>query len=324
MYLSYRLPVKLIFNNLDVIWLYPMFNAALSCLGLTIIFGLKDETITRVKLATVMLCTLTVGVIVLYIGNNWEILVDFLSFLLISLPLFLYMPQTIDIKITIGGGDNSSMKLYKATPEGSTAGGGGAQNSGPSVSADGSQPSQDNTQDLVNVIENLPLEMKHLLSNPRELANFMSARLSILNNLPQFNTGFKREIVQLALDRTNSTPVIPNKVSDSAKNYWYYHAVYCKAILEENIIAIILERLESADRIVGEDAADRAYKPDTVFTPGEHTKNFKILKAIAFAEMKNSFAEQNHEQRRLIKRTLERSNCKVITNESNIDDEDLD
>ena len=317
MYLSYRLPLKFIFNDLDVIWLYPMFNAALSCLGVTIIFGLKNKTITLINLALLAFCSLAMGVIVLYIGNNWLNLADFMAIL-----AFL-----CEIKITIGGG-NSITNFHSLQSQGSAAGGGGgSQSTDPSVPADGGQPSQGTTQDLDNVIqslENLPLETKRLYSNPQELANFISAYASILNHLPQFNSSYKQDILELALRRTNITPSMPDKVSDSAKRYWYYHAVYSKVALEQNIISIILERLDSAERIVGQEAADKAYNPSTMFTPSEHMKNFKIYKAIAFAEMKHSFAQQNHEQRRLIERTLKRANCKIITSKSNVDDEDLD
>ena len=101
MFLSFKLPAKFIFENLNLIWLYPMFNATLSCLGVVIIFGLNNKTIKLVKVATVGLCTLIISVFVLYIGNNWQMLADFLPLLLIHLPLFWYMPQAIDISSSI-------------------------------------------------------------------------------------------------------------------------------------------------------------------------------------------------------------------------------
>ena len=37
MYLSYRLPSRFLFENLNLIWVYPAYNAILSCLGVVII-----------------------------------------------------------------------------------------------------------------------------------------------------------------------------------------------------------------------------------------------------------------------------------------------
>lgn len=81
----------------------------------------------------------------------------------------------------------------------------------------------------------------------------------------------------------------------------------------------------AVDRAMGDAPVhSNAFTPDTPDTATEHVKHFRILKAIAFAEMNRRFRTYNHEQRRLITRTLERSGCKVITDNSNIDDEDLD
>lgn len=100
MFLSFKLPVKFMFENLNIVWLYPMYNATLSCLGVVIITGLKNQTVTRVKVALVGLCSLIIGVIVLYIGSNTDVLVNYLSFLLISLLSSWHMLQCIEMPST--------------------------------------------------------------------------------------------------------------------------------------------------------------------------------------------------------------------------------
>ena len=74
MYLSYRLPGRFIFENLNIIWVYPFFNAILSCLGVVMIYGIKNKDLKQVKLATVGLCSLIIGIIILQINHYWEIL----------------------------------------------------------------------------------------------------------------------------------------------------------------------------------------------------------------------------------------------------------
>lgn len=92
---------------------------------------------------------------------------------------------------------------------------------------------------------------------------------------------------------------------------------------------ILFQRAKEAERTMAETPIDSKTYTPTIYDSHsvsieEHKKNFDILKTIAFTEMKRRFADLNHEQRKLIKRNIPRAGCKVITDKSRFEDEDLD
>ena len=87
MYLSFRLPGKFMFDSLNIMWLYPIYNAIISCLGVVIVSGMIDKNLTFVKLATVGLVSLITCAIVLYIAYNLKNLRYAYLFLVTPLPL---------------------------------------------------------------------------------------------------------------------------------------------------------------------------------------------------------------------------------------------
>lgn len=91
MYLSYRWPARFIFENLDIMWLYTMYNAIISCLAVVIIYGIKNRNIKLFKIATVGLCSLIIGAIVLYITYDLENLRH------VCVPLATFLPLTMGI-----------------------------------------------------------------------------------------------------------------------------------------------------------------------------------------------------------------------------------
>lgn len=58
------------FECLDITWLYPVYNATISCLGVVIVYGLKDKKPTRAKIAFAGIISLILAIIVLYTRNN--------------------------------------------------------------------------------------------------------------------------------------------------------------------------------------------------------------------------------------------------------------
>lgn len=70
------------FESLNILWIYPVFNATISCLIVVIITGIKDRAIKRVQIAIVAIYSLIIGVILLCISNNWEHLVTLLPFII--------------------------------------------------------------------------------------------------------------------------------------------------------------------------------------------------------------------------------------------------
>ena len=73
MYLSFKLPFKFLFENLNWIWAYPFFNATFSCLGVVVVTGLKDQNLKLVRLAIVGICSLILSIFFLYLSYNSEI-----------------------------------------------------------------------------------------------------------------------------------------------------------------------------------------------------------------------------------------------------------
>ena len=87
MSLSYKLPGKFMFECLDIIWLYPVYNATLSCLGIVIISGIKDKNIHRFRVAIVGICSLLISVILLCTGHNLQGLIYFYEHITELLPI---------------------------------------------------------------------------------------------------------------------------------------------------------------------------------------------------------------------------------------------
>lgn len=212
--------------------------------------------------------------------------------------------------------------LFKTSAEGSSSGGGG--NNG------GVESSQGNTHpEEPNPIDTLPKPFRDLLQTPDQLYKYMTTQMGILNYLPLLDNDTKGQIVAEAFNSVKTVQTIPNNVSEKAKAYWEYQRVYTGVDLQHKILNILFKRAEQAERTMAETPIDiKTYTPTISDSHSlsieEHQKNLDILKTIAFTEMKKRFADLNHEQRRLIERNIPRAGCKVITDKSRFEDEDLD
>ena len=122
MYLAYRLPAKFLFEGLNIMWAYAMFNATISCLGVVVITGLKDQNLKPVRVAIVGICSLTIGILILYISHNTEILADAYYYIALLLPFVFTIPQEL------------SNLIVAYFPPGSPAAGPSGGNTGPSGS----------------------------------------------------------------------------------------------------------------------------------------------------------------------------------------------
>lgn len=151
MYLSYRLPGRFIFEILDIAWLYPVFNATLSCLAVIITSGLYSKEIKPIKVAIVGVCSLIIGIFVLYIHENQDALVYVYEHIAILLPytiVILFQADTIPLSsASVWARPTGLSNIGQATSfaadvnEGSSTGGGGGSGSASASVAGGASGS---------------------------------------------------------------------------------------------------------------------------------------------------------------------------------------
>ena len=118
------------FEQLNLLWVYPVYNATLSCLGVVIISGIKDKKVDRLRVGIVGICTLTVGVIVLYTHYNSEQLMYIYERLIATLPISISILCERD-KVTILSFDDQSRSAPSSSAPSSSA----PSSSAPSSSA---------------------------------------------------------------------------------------------------------------------------------------------------------------------------------------------
>ena len=144
MYLSFRLPGRFLFDSLNIMWIYPVFNAIISCLTLVMVYGMKDQNLKRVKIATVGLCSLVTGIIILYIGHYWESLRYAYEYLITFLPFTMaILSENKDIILTLhknGPSNAPAPAAGSGSGSGAAGSGSGAAGSGSGSGAAGSVP----------------------------------------------------------------------------------------------------------------------------------------------------------------------------------------
>lgn len=136
MYLSFKLPGKIMFAHLDVMCLYPIYNATLSCLSVVIISGIKDKNINRIRVAIVGMCSLIISIIVLYTHNNSQVLMYIYQHITELLPFTLIILSEISNVLFTTQPGPSSGSIPADEPSSSKQTGGGGSNKAPVPSKD--------------------------------------------------------------------------------------------------------------------------------------------------------------------------------------------
>ena len=111
MYLSFKLPFKFLFENLNWTWAYPFFNATFSCLGVVVVTGLKDQNLKLVRLAIVGIYSLILSIFFLYLSYNSEIYKGAYESLaiLLGITISLELPNILcAVERPTGGGSSAS------------------------------------------------------------------------------------------------------------------------------------------------------------------------------------------------------------------------
>ena len=180
------------FEHLDIMWLYPVYNATLSCLGVVIISGLKDKNINRMRVAIVGICSLIIGVLVLYTRDNSQVLMYVYEHLIELLPIAITIFSEID-KVII-----NLMPMTDPSPSGpsstgpstsgpsstgpSTSGPSstGPSTSGPSSTGPSSSAARDNFQNLIIPSSSLTVEQLDDFFGPPNKDNLKIARDKIV------------------------------------------------------------------------------------------------------------------------------------------------
>ena len=344
-YIGYRFPIKFMLDQLGLLQYSPFSSIIITLCSITVIANIKKRKVKPIQVYLAFFFTLSLPLLAWFSGDYFKELFASLGFLFAHLPLIWGSLKDILNVIKgnkmIMGPSSIPSNLFKMGPEGGSSGGGNNGDGGQSSQAGttseqagttseqaGTTSEQAEEQRLAETeraVLNLPEEFKNLLRDPNLLSSVMSSKMSILNHYPQFTNTFKTEIVLEAMSRTLNTPAIPNRVSVEALPYWLYHRVYCKANLEENILHVLHDHARAAENASGTTpVASNAFTPDTGFSARDHQQNFKILKAIAFGEMKHRFPTYNHEQRKLITRKLGTAGFNIIDGDSKYSDEELD
>ena len=304
MYLSYRLPGRFIFEILNIVWLYPVYNAIISCLGVVIISGLCNKQIKPVRVAIVGICSLMIGIFVLYIHENQDVLMYAYDHLTILLPLvsaILLDRGTIPLSFaskedspagpstsTTGGPSSSATGGASSSttggPSSSTTGGASAEGSG--IGTDGSRIPKD--PDIRPLLEG---SLKALALDPNQLLTILTG-MSFLKGTGYALPDEAQAGLTMLVEKNLPKPtVIPASVRPSARPYWTWKQIYDRALLNMKVA-------ELAEGCLKEDAVEARKAAE------EYTVQVTRFRNEAFYRMANMFDTLNHQDRKTIKKHM--------------------
>ena len=294
MCLGYKLPIRFMLGELDLLVFYPFFNVIITLCAIAMISYLNGNRLEFTKLYMKIFFVFFVPFLVWYVSGIYHELYPTLLALFIAVH---------DIRTTMTmGGYNGSRNCYKIISEGSTGGGsagvgrssgvgstgggsaGQASTSRPQASSSGggsagqastsipqaSSSGDDSTVSparIQEVIRNLPAELPDLLFNPKLLLQVMDLEeFSAFNRLSTLPNSVKTDIDQeaQALSPTIQPihPDIPKKNKESILEYWRYKIAYDKAIKQLKIIDLLQEKghiTSISDRAIAQHHKDTFY-----------------------------------------------------------------
>ena len=149
MYLSYRLPAKFMFENLNMVWLYPVYNAILSCLGVVIVSGIKNNNVSHLKVAMVGVCGLTVGIFLLYIRCNSDTLMYAFEHVAVLLPFIIATLSDVPSILFYDGAGPSNRPVADSS-RGAGPSSGAGPSTGPAPVSEENPSSEDSTGEEVS------------------------------------------------------------------------------------------------------------------------------------------------------------------------------
>ena len=314
MYLSYRLPGKFMFENLDILWFYPVYNATLSCLGVVIIYGINNKKIRPLRVAIVGVCSLIIGVLVLYIRQNQDVWMYAYECIAVSLPFIVAILSDIGT-ITIcfsksgkmpagasssgeasGGASGPSTAQVSGGASGPSTAQGSGGASGPSTAeAPGPAAAGSRRANPRHTRAAMPADIQKLVVGPDEILQALK-RSSIFDGDTPGNNGLSDETVakltQVAQTMVPKHTNIPNSVRPSALDYWKWKQVHTKALLNEKIAELVLQGITK-------DPKD-AFRKEVIACRWRNA----AFKNNAFYTMADMFDTLNHQDRKTIKKHM--------------------
>lgn len=135
MSLSFKLPFKFLFDNLNWVWAYFVFNAILSCLGVVVVTGLKDENLKLFRVAIAGICTLILSILFIFLSYNYEILKGAYEIIAILWPTAIAISHVSHVSHEL---PNIVHTMQRPTEGGSSASGSASASSGNGAKASSS------------------------------------------------------------------------------------------------------------------------------------------------------------------------------------------
>lgn len=287
MTLSHRIPVRIMFTELDILPYYPLYNAFLACFVTMAIFGIKNKSYSSVNIAFAFIFSLSGSLLLAYINLHSR------DLLALILTIF-----GIDISLLAYEYNSGSGSCYKKLPDTTIGGGGSGSGSGSGSSRPQATSSGDNTTrapaSVQYLLNSIPEETTAMLHDPVKLLHGMDnyhSAFRIIDNLPNnIKADIIKEAESLSPPIEQVHPQIPQK--KSLLDYWNYKIANSKAIKEVKITELLVEKghVTSLENKVLLD---------------NHKQICDGIRNVSFYKMKQIFENDfNHKDKRFIKRHM--------------------